>query len=148
VRHKRAALFFCIKVRFVGKITKIGGMHKMNDLLKQALAVSFGITAIGKEKLESYIDELVNKGDGASQESKQWMARLIEKGEAEKEQLKGVVKEQLQQVLKEFPIATKEDIERVERRLDQLETGAPASSPSPVPAPMEAGTESAGPYNP
>lgn len=93
----------------------------MNDLLKKALSLGVGITIAGKEKIEKYVDELVKKGEIAPSESKELVSRLIQRGEEAQTELKQIVREQLQQLLVEFNMATKDDIERLERRIEKLE---------------------------
>lgn len=93
----------------------------MNDLLNKAFALGFGLTAMSKEKLETYVNELVNKGENASADAKEWVSKLVQKGEEERSQLSGMIREQMQQVLKEYPLATKEDIERLEMRIQQMQ---------------------------
>lgn len=46
---------------------------------------------------------------------------MIEKGEAEQAQLKQLIREQLNSLLAELHVATKEDIENLSKRLEKLE---------------------------
>jgi len=94
----------------------------MNDMINKAFALGFGLTAMSKEKLETYASELASKGENASAEAKEWVAKLIQKGEEERSQLKGIIREQMLQVLKEYPVASKEDIDRLEQRINQLQS--------------------------
>ncbi|MED4602687.1 polyhydroxyalkanoate synthesis regulator [Paenibacillus validus] len=93
----------------------------MNELLKKALSLGLGVTILSKEKLESAVDELVKKGNISANESKELVNRLIEKGEAEQAQLKQLIREQLNSLLAELHVATKEDIENLSKRLEKLE---------------------------
>jgi polyhydroxyalkanoate synthesis regulator phasin len=93
----------------------------MSDLIRKAMSLGIGITIMGKEKIEQVVDELVSKGEIAPSESKELVTRLIEKGEDQKVEMKRVVKENMLKLLDELHVATKQDIERLERRLDQLE---------------------------
>lgn len=94
----------------------------MNELLKKALSLGIGITVASKEKIESIVDELVKKGEVAPSESRELVTRLIEKGEESQEEMKRVIRETLQKLLADLQVATKQDIERLEQRLSQLET--------------------------
>ncbi|TMV50188.1 polyhydroxyalkanoate synthesis regulator [Paenibacillus mesophilus] len=93
----------------------------MNDLFQKALSFGIGITVASKEKIEQAVDELVKKGQLAPSESKEMVDRLIEKGEEQKEDIKRLVRENMQKLFTELHVATKEDIGRLERRLEQLE---------------------------
>lgn len=108
----------------------------MNDLLKKALSLGVGITVAGKERIEKTVDELVRTGDIRPPESKELVARLVQRGEEQQAELKTFVKEQLHQVLAELRLATKEDVERLERRLTALESASsPAAEPGTTPTP-------------
>lgn len=94
----------------------------MSDLIKKAVYFGLGMTLAGKEKIDQFVDELVRKGDLAPSESRELAARLIEKGEAEQERIRRLVREQLQKLLGELNVATGQDIDRLERRLRALES--------------------------
>ncbi|WP_202914552.1 phasin-related domain-containing protein [Paenibacillus antri] len=116
----------------------------MNDLLKRAISLGVGITVTSKERIEKYVDDLVRTGDVGPSESKELVARLVQRGEEQQAELKRVVKDQLHSMLAELRVATKEDVERLERRLstmeaklppeatpDATETAAPPAPPAP-----------------
>lgn len=94
----------------------------MNELLKKALSLGVGITVASKEKLESIVDELVKKGEIAPAQSKELLSRLIEMGEEEKADIKRILRENMQKMLIELQVPTKQDIERLEQRVDKLES--------------------------
>lgn len=93
----------------------------MNDLFKRMLSLGFGITAVSKEKIETLVNEWVQKGEVNSAESKELVKRLVERGEEEQRELKRVIREQLQKLLIELQVATTDDIERLEKRIAKLE---------------------------
>lgn len=93
----------------------------MNDLIKKALSLGIGITMAGKEKVESYVNELVKKGEVAPEQSKDLVERLIQRGEEQQTELKRLIREQLQKLLGELQMATKEDLQRLEQRIEKLE---------------------------
>ncbi|MCY9662736.1 polyhydroxyalkanoate synthesis regulator [Paenibacillus chondroitinus] len=93
----------------------------MNDLIKNAVSLGLGLTIVTKEKLETYVKELVVKGEVAPEESKALVAKLIKKGEEQQDALKEIVRVQLQKLLVDLHLATEEDIKRLEQRIDQLE---------------------------
>jgi len=107
----------------------------MNELLKKAVSLGVGLTVTGKEKIEKYVDELVRTGQVGPAESTELVARLMQRGEEQQAELKRVVKEQLHQLLGELRVATKEDVERLERRLSALEANPPADAPPESTAP-------------
>jgi len=50
-----------------------------------------------------------------------WLFEKVQEAEEEKNKLKQIVREQLQQVLHEMDLASKEDIKRLEERIQNLE---------------------------
>lgn len=108
------------------------GMN-MNEMLRKALSLGVGVTMASKERIESFVDEMVKRGELAPADSKEWIASLVEKGETERQEWAGYVKEQMQKLLAELQVASKEDIARLERRIAALEaqqnpTAAPAAA--------------------
>ncbi|NOU98808.1 phasin family protein [Paenibacillus planticolens] len=93
----------------------------MNDWIKNAFSLGLGITVATKEKLEGFVNELVAKGEVAPSESKELVSKLIQRGEEQQEDLKRIVRAQLQKLLDELHVATEDDIKRLELRIDQME---------------------------
>jgi polyhydroxyalkanoate synthesis regulator phasin len=93
----------------------------MNELLKKALSLGVGLTVLSKERIEQTVEDLVKKGEVAPDESKELVTRLVEKGEQQQSEIKRMMQEQLHKVLGELNVATKEDISRLEQRLEKLE---------------------------
>lgn len=75
----------------------------------------------GKEQIEKTVDELVKKGEVSRSESKTLTEELIKKGDQTRQQIEQMARERVNAILGELQIATREDIERIERRLDALE---------------------------
>ena len=93
----------------------------MIDFVKKGLAFGLGLAVTSKEQAEKLVGEWVQIGELSKEESKDMVRQMIERGEEEKNRLKGIVREQLQQMLHELDLATKEDIRRLEQRIQNLE---------------------------
>ncbi|WP_156157919.1 hypothetical protein [Gordoniibacillus kamchatkensis] len=63
----------------------------------------------------------MKKGEVAPEQSRELVVKLIERGEQEQAELRRLIKEQLQRLLGEMNIATKEDLQRLEQRVEKLE---------------------------
>ena len=75
-----------------------------------------GLEAMERDPADAILTDLrMPKLDG-----KEMIRRLTERGEEEKNKLKAIVREQLQQLLSELDVATKEDIRRLEQRIENL----------------------------
>jgi len=101
-------------------IPKIREVTTMIDLVKKGLSFGLGLAVTSKEQAEKLVNDWVQKGELTKEESKEMIRRLTERGEEEKNKLKAIVREQLQQLLSELDVATKEDIRRLEQRIENL----------------------------
>ncbi|RAV15350.1 phasin family protein [Paenibacillus contaminans] len=93
----------------------------MRDMIDKALSLGFGLAATSKEQVEKLVDELVKRGEMTRKESPDYINRLVAKGEEARHKVETMVSERVQAALRELRVATKEDIERLEKRLDALE---------------------------
>lgn len=93
----------------------------MSDLFKKAISLGVGLTIVSKEKVEKAVEELVKRGELAPSESKALVDRLIERGDEERVQLKSVVQEHVQRVLKDLKVPTAQDVEALEAKIAGLE---------------------------
>lgn len=89
----------------------------MSDLLKKALALGLGITAVSREKVQQFVDEMVAKGEVGKNESRAVVDRLIARGEEHQNEIKRMVQEQVKKILAELDIATKEDLRELEQKM-------------------------------
>lgn len=94
----------------------------MKDLIKKGLALGLGLAMVSKEQIEKLVDELVKKGEVTAAESKELVQELFEKGEVEKKQINERFREQFAQLLKDLNIPTKADLDRLEKRIQALES--------------------------
>lgn len=93
----------------------------MKDLIKKGMALGLGLAVVSKEQIEKVVDELVNKGELSASESKDFMSELIQKGEEQHKEINSKLRDQVQKILDELNIPSKADIDRLEKRIVQLE---------------------------
>lgn len=93
----------------------------MMDFIKKGLAFGLGLAVTSKERAEKLVNEMVQKGELSKEESKDIVRQLIQRGEEEKDELKRFMREQLKQMMDELNVASKDDIRRLEERLQNLE---------------------------
>jgi polyhydroxyalkanoate synthesis regulator phasin len=93
----------------------------MKDMLEKAFSLGLGLVMAGKEQIEKTVDEWVKKGEVSRAESRELADELIRKGEELRGQIETMARERLRELLRETPVATKDDIARLERRLEELE---------------------------
>lgn len=93
----------------------------MIDLLKKGLALGLGFAIVSKEQIEKVVDELVKKGEVSVTESKDLINELVQKGEEQQQEVNAKIQEQFQKLLGELNVPTQADIERLEKRIANLE---------------------------
>ncbi|USK81418.1 hypothetical protein QRD90_05645 [Peribacillus frigoritolerans] len=91
------------------------------DLLKNVFSLGLGAAAATKEQIEKVVDSLVKKGDISKEDSKVLIKQWVEKGEQAQKQLDDSVKAKVNQALNGLNLATKEEVEELERRIVILE---------------------------
>jgi polyhydroxyalkanoate synthesis regulator phasin len=89
----------------------------MSDILRKALSLGLGITAVSREKIQQFVDELVDKGEMAQNESKDMVNRLIARGEEQQNEIKRMVQDQVKKILANLDVATKQDLINLEKKL-------------------------------
>lgn len=102
----------------------------MKDLINKAVSLGLGLAVTSKEQVEKLVDELVKKGEVSKAESSAFIDELLDKGKEAQRKIETIVRERVADIVGSRQLATKEDIERLERRLDALErrNGASASA--------------------
>jgi polyhydroxyalkanoate synthesis regulator phasin len=89
----------------------------MSDILKKAISLGLGITAVSREKVQQFVDELVVKGELGKSEAMDVMNRLIARGEEQQSEIKRMVQDQVKKVLADLDVATKQDLRDLEKKL-------------------------------
>ena len=92
----------------------------MRDLINKAVSLGFGLAETSKEQIEKLVDDLVRKGEISRTESAGFVSELVKKSEDAQNRIKSAIRDGVRSVIAELQLATKEDIERLERKLDAL----------------------------
>jgi len=93
----------------------------MEELFRKFLLLGAGTLVLTREKIEEIVDELARCSGIAPKEKGDLLARLLRKGEEEKAEWERKMGEKLEALLAHTKIATKEDINRLEKNLETLE---------------------------
>lgn len=93
-----------------------------SELFRKAVLVAIGATAVTLEKVNSIVDELVEKGEMNEQQAKSFKEEVKEKAIAEKEafekKITDTVKTTVEKVLKDVGVATVKDLEALEEKIN------------------------------
>ncbi len=77
--------------------------------------------ATTQEQAKKIADELVKRGELSQEESKEFVKEMYEKGKETKLELEQLINTKTKEVLGELNLATKEDIQRLEQRIANIE---------------------------
>lgn len=86
-------------------------------MLDKLLYTGLGFGAALKEKVESEIKTLEEKGKIKTDDAKSFLESIEKKGKEEDERVKGEVKKALKEIIDELGLATKADIEKLKEDL-------------------------------
>jgi len=90
-------------------------------MIKKAMYLGLGIFSVTREKAEKMMNELVEKGEMSRDEAKQTIDDLLARGEEERKSLRNMIKEEIEDWHKEFPLVTRSEFESLKAKLEELQ---------------------------
>ncbi len=82
----------------------------MTSLIEKSINLGFGLFAYSREKVEDLVEELVNKGEVARKDARQFAGELVKRGEEQRNELKKLIKDEVTEALNYVNVAKKDDI--------------------------------------
>ena len=102
-----------------------------NDFLKRYLDVGLALASPTQARAEALVKELVKAGEVQSDQARELVAIVIERGRLNGEKLIETVRAEVKHQITSMGLASRSDIERVEQRLSSLFGSAPARTAAP-----------------
>ncbi len=93
----------------------------MIDSFKKALLAGIGLASVTKEKLEEIADKLIEEGKMSKEEAEKFLDELIKKSEEARNEFDIRIEKTVKHMFNRFDVAYKEDIEALQKRIDELE---------------------------
>jgi len=90
-------------------------------MLNKGLTLGLGLAAISKEQAQKVVDELVKKGELSRDESVELVEKLLQRGIETQQELDHLITKKARELVSKWDLATKEDIQRLEKRIDQID---------------------------
>ncbi|WP_054695840.1 phasin family protein [Syntrophomonas palmitatica] len=86
-------------------------------------AFYFGLGALGmtRERVEKYYNEMIEKGEVTKEEARQFIEDAIKRGEEERKEMRNMVREEMDDLHKEFFLVRRKEFEALEARVKELE---------------------------
>ncbi|GAF84521.1 unnamed protein product, partial [marine sediment metagenome] len=79
------------------------------------------VLVLTEEKIVKFIEELTKEGEITQKGKKELLTEIIEKGEEKKKEIEGKIREKVENMLSQMNVATKNDIQKLEKRIATLE---------------------------
>jgi len=92
----------------------------MIDIIKKSLFTGLGLACLTKEKLEELSRDIITKGNLSEKEGKEFLAELMVKSNDARNRLESQVRDTLHETLGKMDLATKDDVEALERKISEL----------------------------
>jgi len=92
----------------------------MFETLDKIMLAGLGAVSMTRERAEKLFDEYVSRGKEEKEHRTGFVKELMDRAEENKKALEKITSEQVRQVIEKLDLATKEDIKRLESKLDQL----------------------------
>ncbi len=95
-------------------------MASIRDLLEQSVLMGLGAVSLTRETAQSLVDEMVKRGQAQREEASEMVEQLLKRGEKERNALRKLIRDEVQEVLKELQLPTHADIKTLEKKLDAI----------------------------
>lgn len=93
----------------------------MFDILKKTFLVGVGATVVTKERIESSLNELVDKGKISAEEARKTADKIADEGKAELEQFNKQFDAAVEDAMHRARFATTKQVAELESRITALE---------------------------
>jgi polyhydroxyalkanoate synthesis regulator phasin len=84
------------------------------------MLAGLGAMSMTKEKAEKIFDEYVEKGKAQKGDRSGFVKDLMDQADKAKTDLEKIISDQVEKAMAKQPLATKDDIKRIETKLDEL----------------------------
>lgn len=96
----------------------------MIDLIKKGMLAAVGAAVVTKEQAQGLLNEFVEKGKITAGEAQEMATKIADSGKAEFEKAKKELSGRLDELLQGGVVATRAEIEALEKRVAALEKAA------------------------
>jgi len=92
----------------------------MAGLIEKSMLVGLGLLTLTRDKVRQFVDKLVEEGDVKAEEAPGVVDKLVARGEEEREELRKMVRQELDKARTSIPLASRKDIEDLSKKIDGL----------------------------
>ena len=117
-------------------------MAERRDVLRRYIDAGIEFTQLTRQRAEDVVRELVRAGEVQAEQAQQAVEELMERNRRNTERLVETVRKEMRNQVGNLGLATKDDVARIQRRIDTLE-GRSARPPAVKAAPKKAASTKA-----
>ena len=92
----------------------------MFDTVNRVMLAGLGALTMTRERAEKIFDEYVQRGQAARTDKEGFIRDLLDSAERARGDLEKTIRKQMQQVVDDLNLPTREDLARLEVKIDQL----------------------------
>ncbi len=92
----------------------------MFETLDKLMMASLGAISMTRERAETMFDEYVSRGKAEQENRTGFVKEVMDSADRTRSELEKMISEQVQETVTSLHLASQEDIERIEQKLDQL----------------------------
>lgn len=96
----------------------------MNNAWQRYLEAASGLTNVTQQRAEQLVKGLVKQGEVAAERTEKLVDELVKRSEQNRKAASALVKSETEKAVGRLGLARKRDIDRLERKIDQLEKAA------------------------
>jgi len=112
------------------------------ELFERSIELGLGAALLTAESAQRVVNDMVNRGEVAREESTSLVDRLIVGGREQREQLRDTIEKTTERALERMNVARRDEVAALRQRIDDLERivmgkaagVTPESPPPPMPA--------------
>jgi len=112
------------------------------ELFERSIELGLGAALLTAESAQRVVNDMVNRGEVAREESTSLVDRLIVVGREQREQLRDTIEKTTERALERMNVARRDEVAALRQRIDDLERivmgkaagVTPESPPPPMPA--------------
>jgi len=92
----------------------------MSDLLRKGILLGLGAASLTKEKVDNFVNELVDKGEISKDKSSELLQELLNLVREQEGKIDKKINDEVNNLLKKLDIPSKSDIKKLEKKIDLL----------------------------
>lgn len=109
-------------------------MTDIADLFRKGMLAGIGAISLTTDKAQEIVNELVERGEMTREQGTSMTSELLKRGEETRNQFREMIKSELRKALDEASIPSKDDLKRLEAKIDILlsRISGPAIEPEDI----------------